>query len=395
MNAPATSRRLELAEIFRAYGDRLERLSLDQRRVMAAITRCRTAALGGHRSQCDTCGHQEIFYNSCRDRHCPKCQGLDEARWVQDRKQDLLPVEYFHVVFTVPEELHCFFRANPKTAYGLLFSNVSETLQDVALNPKHLGAKVGFTAVLHTWTQKLLFHPHLHCIVPGGGLSPDGRRWIQARPGFLLPVRILSTVFRGKLLSRLQHAVRQGTITLPSAYDPWLQLSKAASKKWVVYAKPPFAGPDQVISYLARYTHRIGISNDRLVSLKDGKVTFRWKDRAKNDAPRLMTLDAVSFLRRFLYHVLPVGLVRIRHFGFLANAVRKKRLLKCRMLLAVAIPSAPEAETDEESWQKTLLRLTGKDVTKCPRCRKGRLVELEELPAIGVYGWLAGRGASP
>jgi len=271
--------RLELAELFRHYGSRLPPLSHHQARTVAAITHCRTAALGGHLQQCDRCGHQEISYNSCRNRHCPKCQGLDEMRWLERQQQSLLPIEYHHVVFTIPDGLHPLLRGNPRIGYGLLFRAVAETLHDVALRPKNLGARIGFTAILHTWTQTLAYHPHLHCIVTGGGLSSQGDRWVAAKPGFLFPVRILSRVFRGKFLQKLEQALDAGTLrSAPSGGHALLR--RAARKNWVVYSKPPFAGPEQVLRYLARYTHRIAISNDRLESIEHGKVTFRWRDRA-------------------------------------------------------------------------------------------------------------------
>lgn len=373
---------LELADLFRAHGDLLGPVSSTQAQAVRAITSCRTAALGGHVYQCERCGHREISYNSCRNRHCPKCGSLDKARWVEARRADVLPVEYHHVVFTVPQELHPVFRADPKRTIDLLFAAVSETLQEVALNPKRLGAKIGFTAVLHTWTQTLLFHPHVHCIVPGGGLSPGGDQWIRAQPGFFLPVKVLSRVFRGKLLSKLETAAEAGRGRLTS--DEVLPLlTQASLKKWVVYSKPPVAGADQVIDYLGRYTHRIAISNERIVSLQDGRVTFRWKDRAHANQENLLTLDLGEFLRRFLMHVLPRGLMRIRHYGFLANAVRRREIARCRALLGATTgkppddpPNAPQLET----WQETLLRLTGRDVTLCPKCRQGHLKFVEILP---------------
>lgn len=383
--------RLELADLFRVYAPQLEDLGSQQKRVVRSITNCRTAALGGHVQECDRCGHQEISYNSCRDRHCPKCGGLKEARWVEARQADLLPVEYFHVVFTLPDVLNPLFLGNPRVAYDLLFASVAETLQEVALNSKNLGARIGFTAVLHTWTQTLLFHPHVHLIVPGGGISPGGNRWIPAKPGFFLPVHVLSKVFRGKLLSKFEAAIEKGGVTAPKGNAREL-LWKAAQKKWVVYAKAPFAGPEQVLRYLGRYTHRIAISNERLVSLESDRVTFRWKDRAHGNANKLMTLDAVALLRRFLLHVLPSGMVRIRHYGFLANAVRRREVSRCRELLGSPGPHAGEQEESvPESWQDTLLRLTGRDVTCCPRCNVGRLVGKEALPRHAVT--FPGRGA--
>jgi hypothetical protein len=385
---------LELADVFRAVGVRMEGLSSEQRQAAGAITRCRTAALGGHVDACGDCGHREISYNSCRNRHCPKCQGLSQARWVEARQQDLLPVEYFHVVFTVPDDLNPLFLANPRAAIDLLFSAAAETVQDVALTPKHLGARVGLTAVLHTWTQKLLYHPHLHCIVPGGGLDPSGKRWISCRPGFFLPVRVFSKVFRGKLLSRLEDALTRGKLKTPGGADAKQLLRKASCHDWVVYSKPPFAGPEQVIRYLGQYTHRIALSNHRLVSMENGQVTFRWKDRADGDQKKLLTLDAVQFLRRFLLHVLPRGLVRIRHYGLLANSVRKQRLEICRKLLDAPVP-APKSDSKPETWQALMLRLTGKDVTICPACHKGHMVRTELLPPALATWSLPGRGTSP
>jgi hypothetical protein len=388
--------RPELADLFRTYGDRLGPLGLHERRVAKALATCRTAALGGHVRECDRCGRREISYNSCRDRHCPKCQGLDEARWVEARERDLLPVPYFHVVFTVPEDLRPLFLAHRRPAYDRLFAAVAETLQEAALNPRHLGARVGFTAVLHTWTQTLLFHPHVHCVVPGGGLHPEEDRWVAARPSFLLPVRVLSRLFRGKLLSGLSRAVAREGLRGPGGEDFSGPLARAARQEWVVYAKPPFAGPEQVLAYLGRYTCRVALSNDRLVAARDGQVTFRWRDRARGNRRRTMTLDVEEFLRRFLLHVLPPGFVRIRHYGLLANPVRVERLARCRRLLGVQEPPSPEGPPEEERWEETLLRLTGNDVTRCAACREGRMHVVETLPhapppAAGVIP----RGASP
>jgi hypothetical protein len=393
VDAPeATSRRLELADVFRAHGDRLEGLSSQQKRAVRAITSCRTAALGGHVQACDTCGHEEIRYNSCRDRHCPKCGGLDKARWVEARKKDVLPVEYHHVVFTIPQELHPIFLANARFAYTLLFSAVAQTLSEVAANPKNLGAKIGFSAVLHTWTQTLLFHPHIHAIVPGGGPSPTGDRWVSAAPGFFLPVKILSIVFRGKLLSALEAAFLSGQLRTPRESDVPAVLMAAARKDWVVYSKPPVAGADQVIDYLSRYTHRIALSNERLVAMKDDQVSFRWKDRAHGNQEKLMTLGAVEFLKRFLLHVLPRALVRIRHYGFLANAVRRRSIARCRELLDHPVPPLPMDPPKSETWKETLLRITGKDVTCCPRCKTGRMTDTSELPRATLPWRMPGRG---
>ena len=386
--------RLEFADIVQAHAGQLTGLSATQRRVVQAITECRTAALGGHRRACAQCGHQEIAYNSCRDRHCPKCQGLEAARWLDAQQRDLLPVPYFHVVFTVPAELHALFLAAPKATYSLLFAAVAETLTQVAL--RRLGAQIAITAILHTWTQLLLFHPHIHCIVPGGGLDPGHTHWISARADFFLPVRILAEVFRGKLLAKLETAIARATIPARRDEDPRDRLTRAAAKRWVVYCKPPFAGPEQVLAYLARYTHRIALSNDRLLSLHEGQVTFRWKDRTHGNAPRVATLEAEAFLRRFLLHVLPHRFVRIRHYGWLANTARKRLLPTVREVLT---PAAPVARTpspgEPDTWEITLCRLTGKDVTRCPCCGAGGFLIVEALPARAALRHFPWRGRSP
>jgi len=387
--------RVELADIVRAHAGQLIGCSPTQRHVLQAIADCRTAALGGHRRECPQCGHQEIAYNSCRDRHCPKCQGLEAARWMDAQQRDLLPVPYFHVVFTVPAELHALFRAAPRVTYHLLFAAVAETLAQVAR--RRLGAQIAFTAILHTWTQLLLLHPHLHCIVPGGGLDPGHTHWISTRADFFLPVRILTGVFRGKLLAALEQAIDRAEIPPgPNADDRHVLLTRAAEQRWVVYCKPPFAGPEQVLAYLARYTHRIALSNDRLVSLHEGQVTFRWKDRAHGNAPRLATVAAETFLRRFLLHVLPPRFVRIRHYGWLANSARQRLLPTVREVLGLSATraSAPLAVAPD-TWEATLLRLTGKDVTRCPWCGAGGFLIVAVVPARAEPGDVARRGRSP
>jgi Putative transposase/Transposase zinc-binding domain len=386
--------RVELADIIRAHAAQLHGLSPTQQRVLRALTECRTAALGGHRRECPQCGHQEIAYNSCRDRHCPKCQGLEAARWIEAQRSDLLPVQYFHVVFTVPTELHDLFLAAPRVAYRLLFAAVAQTLQQVAR--RRLGITIAVTAVLHTWTQLLLYHPHLHCIVPGGGLDAEHTSWISTRPDFFLPVRVLSAVFRGKLLAKLEDAIARATIPSARDHDAQDRLKRAAAKRWVVYCKPPFAGPDQVLAYLARYTHRIAISNDRLVSLRDGHVSFRWKDRAHGHVRRVATLEADVFLRRVLLHVLPARFMRIRHYGWLANCARKRLLPRVRELLGgspAAVPLPPPAEP--ERWEAMLLRLTGQDVTRCPHCGAGGFLIVEMVPATARLRDLALSVKSP
>jgi hypothetical protein len=381
---------IELADLVALFGEELS-MSPEQSRVAWNIVRCRTAALGGHVNACDQCEHKEVSYNSCRDRHCPKCGGLEQARWVEARRAELLPVEYFHVVFTIPDVLHPLFLANPRTAYSLLFSSVAKTLKEVALNPERLGAKIGWTAVLHTWTQKLLYHPHIHCIVPGGGLSLDGQRWLSCKRGFLLPVKVLSAVFRGVLLSKLEKALAKGKLEAPRGWSS-ASLEAAAAKKWTVFAKRPFAGPEQVLTYVGRYTHRVALSNSRLVALDGKRVTLAWRDRADHNRRKLLSIEAVELLRRFLLHVLPRGFMRIRHYGFLASSVRKKALALCRHLLKVP-DYRDDGSADSESWRELLLRLTGVDVTCCPCCKVGRMVRGAELPALTVA--ITGGKAAP
>jgi hypothetical protein len=319
-----------------------ESLTWPQVKVLSAIERCRTAALGGHRDQCDRCGHQAISYNSCRNRHCPKCQTNARDKWLAARQKELLPIGYYHLVFSVPHALVPLMWQNKKLLFKLLFEASAETLLEVAVNPKHLGAKIGFLSVLHTWGQTLQPHPHVHCVVPGGGLSPDHQHWIHAPNHFFLSVRVLSRVFRGKFVAGLRRAFRQDTLVF---FGPCRSLAqeKAFSaflrtlfcEDWVVYAKKPFGGPEHVLHYLARYTHRVAISNHRLVEVTDANVTFRWKDYAHHNKRRTMTLTHEQFLRRFLKHVLPRGFPRIRYFGFLANRRRCALLPLCRTLLAV------------------------------------------------------------
>ena len=309
---------LEVADIFRQIGpayrhEHADSLSPGQRRVMTDIERCRTAALGGHVEQCDACGHQRIAFNSCRNRHCPKCQSLVRAQWLQDRQAELLPVEYFHVVFTVPQEIAAIAYQNKAVVYDILFRATAETLRMIAVDPKHLGAEIGFIAVLHTWGQTLMHHPHLHCVVPGGGVSPDGQRWIACRPGFFLPVRVLSALFRRLFLTQLRQAYDAkaphffnalAALQEPQAFAKYL--APVAQADWVVYAKKPFGGPEHVLDYLGRYTHRVAISNNRLLDFVDDQVTFQWKDYRHESQTKVMRLDAAEFVRRFLLHVLPV-----------------------------------------------------------------------------------------
>ena len=391
VEAPATGRprAVEVAAIFRAQGARYRqthRLSRAQRRAMRAIETCRTAALGGHRDTCDACGADRISYNSCRNRHCPKCQTLAKVRWLEARRAELLPVEYFHVVFTLPHALNPLAQGNPRLLYTLLFHAAADTLAAFAHDPRHLGGELGVTAILHTWGQNLSQHVHLHCVVTGGALAPDGSRWISAPRGFLFPVRALARVFRGKYLDALRRAVEAHKLVFtgslaplaePAAFAAWL--APLRQQDWVVYAKRPFAGPEQVLEYLGRYTHRVAISNERLVSLDDGIVRFRWRDYADGDRLKVMALEAEEFIRRFLLHVVPDGFVRIRHFGLLANRTRHAKLARCRRLLAQ--PPAPTTP-DTESVRALLLRLTGLDIERCPVCQRGRLRVTEILPPV-------------
>jgi hypothetical protein len=364
MMSPLQRPALELAEVVRRHGHRLGDVNGEQGRILRAIASCRTAALGGHVETCDHCHHQRIAYNSCRNRHCPRCQGSACARWMAEREAELLPVEYFHVVFTLPDTFNALALANKRIVYGVLFEAVAQTLLEVAAHPKRLGARIGFIGILHTWGQNLSLHPHVHCVVPGGGIAPDGSRWVSCRPGFLLPVRVLSRVFRGKFIDALKQARGKGKLIGVEdnrAFDGLIDAS--VRHDWVVYAKPPFGGPAQVLKYLARYTHRIAISNRRLVSTDDRTVTFKWKDYAHhNRPPRTMTLDGREFLRRFLLHAVPRGFMRIRHFGLLANRVRAKNLEACRRLLA-----APAATP-------TLTFVAGVEPPCCPLCGRGCLI---------------------
>jgi len=384
---------LELAAILRRYGPAYQQahagsVSRGQRRVMSAIERCRTAALGGHVEQCDRCAHRRIAYNSCRNRHCPKCQSLAKAQWLEARRAELLPVPYFHVVFTVPEEVAAIAYQNQTVVYALLFRAAAETLRTIAADPKHLGAELGFLAVLHTWGQTLLYHPHLHCVVPGGGLSPDEQQWVACRPGFFLPVRVLSRLFRRLLLDYLQTAFDRHQLhffsALQSLTDPHAftaYLAPVRTMEWVVYAKPPFGGPQQVLDYLGRYTHRVAIANHRLVSLEKDTVTFRWKDYRHHNKPKLMTLSADEFMRRFLLHVLPDGFQRIRHYGWLGNRHRVAKLARCRQLLdAVATPSLPTR--NHTDYRAHYEQLTGHSLERCPICQRGRMVWIERLTAV-------------
>jgi hypothetical protein len=383
---------VEVADIFRCFGSAYRaqyggQMPLRHHRAMRAIEICRTAALGGHVEQCDTCGALHMSYNSCRNRHCPKCQNLATLRWVEARKKDVLPIRYFHVVFTLPTQLRDLTLRNQRVMYNLLFKAASQTLLDLGEDPKYLGAQIGVIALLHTWTQTLLDHPHLHCLATGGGLSFDGQYWIgvkkRRRKRFLVPVKVLSRLFRGKFLALLKTAYEQDELVfagqiahLQSSGAFNRLLDKLYQMAWVVYCKSPLGGAEQVIDYLSRYTHRVGISNDRIISLEGDQVTFSYRDRAEGNRRRLMPLPAFEFIRRFLLHILPEGFVRIRYYGLCANRHRKSRLKQAQKLLHHTQVQSPECLS---TWQALLYRLTGVDVRVCSVCGKGRMVKKEIL----------------
>jgi hypothetical protein len=388
MNRPP----FEVADIIRAHGNSfVERnrswLTWFHLRILFAIEHCRTAALGGHLDRCCQCGHEATSFNSCRSRHCPKCQTNARNRWLADRDKELLPVSYVHVVFTIPHELAWVALQNKKIIYDLLFRASAATLLEIAADPKHLGAEIGFLSVLHTWGQNLQIHPHIHCVIPAGGLSPDHQRWVHPRYRFFLPVKVLAGVFRGKFTDGLKSAFHAGELRFPSrmkmlakpkAFHAFLR--PLFRKDWVVYAKPPFGGPEHVLRYLARYTHRVAISNHRIVNLADGKVTFRWKDYAHKNKQRLMTVTAEEFLRRFLLHSLPRGFVRIRFCGFLANRRRGNLLPLCGQLLAAVSPPKSATEPHAEASGSWL----------CPCCG-GAMARVEELTPHQMLRRSAGR----
>jgi hypothetical protein len=397
--APEGRPRFEVAGVVRVHGDDYRRAHhppAAQDAVLKHISDCRTAALGGHLEECDSCGHHRVSYNSCRDRHCPKCQNTARVEWITKRLKRLLPIPYFHVVFTIPAELNPLALRNKKTVFNILFAAASQTLSTLARDDKHLGAQVGFTAALHTWGQNLLFHPHLHCVITGGGLAADGVRWVAARQKYLLPVKVLGKLFRGKFLAALDRAFQDGNLDLGgstaelSAPEAWCCFKDGLyNKDWVVYAKAPFGGPQHVFRYLGNYTHRVAISNHRIVNIADGQVTFRVKDYADGCKKKLLTLDAVEFLRRFLLHVLPKGFVRIRHYGLCAGANVTSKLVTARHLLEPSTESSPPPSTQPEQadsllWPERFLALTGIDVMACPACTKGRMVRYRSLSPLAV-----------
>ena len=368
---------MELADIVREHGEACRRsyaLTPDQTAVLRDIARCRTAALGGHLVVCDRCTYTTPSYNSCRNRHCPKCQGLAQAKWIAEREERILPVRHFHAVFTLPAELHALVRFRREALFDMLFACASQTLLELGRAERHLGAEIGLTAVLHTWTRELLFHPHVHCIVTGGGLALDGRRWVDSRKKYLFPVKVMGALFRGKFLDRLRKAHARGAFEGFDAFDDpegfGRLMRRLAAKDWVVYAKRAFGGAEQVYRYLGRYTHRVGIANSRLVALHDGAVTFRTKNGNK------VTVAASEFLRRFLLHVLPPRFIKMRHFGLLAPSNVNTKLVRARELLT---SRAPRATRMAPSGRDILDALTSDDARRCPVCGVG-LLHRQPLP---------------
>jgi len=382
---PEAAKRWEVADIFRESGESYRRnnpLPRSHLKVMRAIEVCRTSYLGGHVQKCDTCGFEQHAYNSCRNRHCPKCQSLTKAQWVEDRKAELLPVPYFHNVFTLPHELNPIALCNRKTIYSMLFKAVSETLLKFGRN--NLGGTIGFTAILHTWDQKLLDHLHLHCVIAGGVISGDKTRWIQTKNNYLFNVEALSLVFRGKFIDYLEKTHSKGVLKFPGNTAKYATvegfsglIKDLRSKDWVVFSKKPFAGPQEVLEYIGRYTHRVAISNNRIVDVQDGKVTFTYRDRKNGNTLRIKTLDAEEFIQRFLLHVLPDGFMKIRHFGFLSNRHKKEKVQLCRELIG---DNSPVPERTKKNAGELMLELTGIDITRCPCCREGTMSIIMEMP---------------
>ncbi|MCL4377165.1 MAG: IS91 family transposase [Actinobacteria bacterium] len=377
---------IEVQDIFLKHGMTYcnkRSLPFHIRKAIFNIISCRTASLGGHVDECDDCGHIKISYNSCRNRHCPKCQTLAKERWLEERKKDLLPVGYFHVVFTIPEELNFLTLTNQKQMYSILFKAVSETLLELSRNPKYLGAEIGFTTILHTWGQNLMNHPHLHCVVPSGGLSLNGSKWIDSKKDFFIPVKVLSRKFRGKFLYYLKKAYYSNDLKfskeikdlrLKEAFQCFID--KLYNKEWVVYCRPPFGSAERVLEYLGRYTHRVSISNNRIISYENGIVVFKWRDYRDNNKEKYMTVTAEEFIRRFLMHILPSKFVKIRHYGILSNRNRLKKLKTCKQLLKISTVKIDNQKKLNSA--ELLLKLTGVDINICPCC-KGKMARKKKL----------------
>lgn len=377
---------IELQDIFYQHGEdyrKTHRLPLNILKAMVAIEACRTAELGGHVDECDECGHVRISYNSCRNRHCPKCQTLIKERWLEDRKKDLLPVGYFHVVFTIPEELNYLALTNQKDVYSILFKATSETLLELERDRKYLGAEIGFTSILHTWGQNLMHHPHVHCVVPAGGLSLDGSRWINSKKDFFIPVKVLSRKFRGKFLYYLKKAYYSNNLKLIGDNHELIEkhifqcfIDRLYKKEWIVYCKPPFSSAEHVLEYLGRYTHKVAISNNRIVNFENGLVTFKWRDYKDHNKQKFMTVTAEEFIRRFLMHILPNKFVKIRHYGILSNRNRATKLKKCKESTGAVLKIT---STTKLSSIELLFKLTGIDLNVCPCCTKGKMVRQGKL----------------
>ena len=395
---------IEVQNIFQKYGMQYRashKLPLHQLKAMHSIEICRTSTLGGHVEECDSCGNIRISYNSCRNRHCPKCQTLTRERWIEDRKVELLPVQYFHVVFTIPEELNALTLRNPKIMYDILFKSVSKTLIDLGKDKEHMGAQLGFIALLHTWGQNLMHHPHIHCIVPGGGLSEGTNKWISSKKKFLIHVKVLSSHFKRNFIKLLKKAYYKDKLNFIGEvrnlgqkyiFQDWI--GKLLSLKWIVYSKPTFKKPQHVIEYVGRYTHRVAISNHRIVSMDDSKVTFKWRDYKDNNKNKLMTVTAGEFIRRFLLHILPNKFVKIRHYGFLSNRNRKEKIGLCKKLIAIVINKKyiePLTQYQKLNAYEFMLKIKGIDITVCPCCGSGKMITKSEmLPkncSPPVYYW--------
>jgi len=370
---------IEVADIFRENLDKIGKISPEKWKVVNALISCRTAQLGGHVYRCDNCGHEIIAYNSCRNRHCPKCQGLARAKWLDNRMKELLPVEYFHVVFTIPDILNRTALCNKEVVYDILFRAVKETLLEASLNPKNIGARIGFLTILHTWGQNLLDHPHIHCVVPGGGLSDDGCSWISSKKGFLVSVKVLAKLFRGKFLDYLKRAFQDHKLhfygenkelEMPRKFQKLID--QAYAKEWVVYVKKPFSGPKQVLQYLGKYTHRVAISNHRIIDVKDGRVIFKWRDYKDGNRMKTMSVSVEEFMRRFLLHVIPKGFVKIRFYGLLSNRNKKEMLIKCRELLHDPTSDDETAE-ENHTGESLMVGISENDYLVCPECQKGKM----------------------
>jgi len=379
---------IDLQGIFKRYGNEYRKkhnLPIKVLKAMRAIEKCRTAEMGGHVDECDECGHLRISYDSCRNRHCPKCQTFAKEKWIEARKKELLPIGYFHVVFTIPQELNYITLANQREMYAILFKAASETLHELGKDKKYLGALLGFISVLHTWGQNLMNHPHIHCIVPSGGLSLDGTRWINSKKKFFIPVKVLSRVFRGKFLFYFKKAYDSNLLKCTSGIEELLSRNvfqalknKLYEKEWIVFCKAPFKSPGHVLEYLGRYTHRVCISNNRILSAEDGEVKFKWRDYRDKNKEKVMMLSADEFIRRFIMHILPPGFIKIRHFGFLSNKNKSTKLKICKRL-TFAMQNKVEDVYKKLTTSEILIKLAGKDINVCPCCKKGKMVIRQTL----------------